>query len=141
MAARTNLKPMRRSYRRPEAGDLFAMKLAEERFLYGRVILANRPREVAPMPGANLICVYRDEVKVPDSRADPPRDRLLIPPVFINRLPWTKGYFTTLDERPLLDRDRLPIHCFLRWTGKFLDENGAPLASRFEPCGEWGLAS
>jgi hypothetical protein len=141
MAVKTNLRQMRRTYRRPEAGDLFTMQLRDHRYLYGRVILANRPLEVAPMPEANLIYVYRDPVDTPDPRANPSRERLLIPPLFINRLPWTKGLFTTLDERPLADADRLPRHCFRHWTGKFVDENGGALASRTEPCGEWGLAS
>ena len=135
------LRPMKRSRRRPAPGDVFVMNLTNGRYLYGRVILADRPREVAPMPGSNLIQVYDlvTDKPVPDAPLSP--ERLLIPPLFINRLPSTVGLFATIASRALLEGDRLRCYCFRRWTGAFLDENGDQLGQRSEPCGDWSLAS
>lgn len=69
-------------------------------------------------------------------------DRLLLPPVFINKMPWTKGYFETVVHVDITSSDRLGQHCFWRAAqGIFVDENRNPLPHEVPPCGEWGLAS
>ncbi|MDQ2584913.1 immunity 26/phosphotriesterase HocA family protein [Saccharothrix yanglingensis] len=123
------------------AGDVFALHLADGRFLFGRVVAADLPRERAPMPGANLVYVYGppSDEPVPDlARLRP--DALLIPPLFINRLPWSKGYFRPVAHHDLAEGDVLAHHCFRTADGQHLDERGAPVARRTEPCGTWGLA-
>ena len=96
----TNLRVIRRSRHRPSVGDVFAMQLPDDRYLFGRVIGADLDPPRAPMPGAYLIYVYRHRStsKVPDWAALQ-ADRLLLPPVFINRMPWTRGYFETVDNQ------------------------------------------
>lgn len=137
----TNLKVLKRSRTRPQAGDVFAMQLPDNRYLFGRVIGADIPRERAPMPGANLIYVYDvvTDCKEPASPLLP--DNLLLPPVFTNRLPWTKGYFETVEHRTLHPQDLLPRHCFQGLAGELFDESGRRLDRRSEPCGVWGVAS
>ncbi len=95
------------------------------------------------MPGSYLVYIYRARApeKHPDSAMLTPAN-LLIPPAFINRKPWAKGYFETVDHRPLRSGDLLAQHCF--WSnGKqtFVDEKGVPMPRGNEPCGEWALAS
>ena len=141
MVNTSTLRPMKRSRHRPAEGDLFVMQVAEGQYLYGRVVLADRPRTLAPMPGSNLIYVYKQITSEPNPEVDLDPADLLLPPTFINRLPWTTGLFRTIGSRPIGRADRLPRHCFRRWTGDFLDEDGNKLPSRSEPCGEWGLAS
>jgi hypothetical protein len=68
-------------------------------------------------------------------------DQLLLPPVSINRMPWTKGYFEKIREAALRPEDRLPLHCFRRWPGDYLDGEGNLLPGPIEPCGDWGLSS
>lgn len=118
------------------------MQLPTEKYLFGRVILAEPPREQAPMPAANLIYVYalQAETNQPDYRLLNP-ESLLIPPVWTNRLGWTKGYFQTIENLPLRPDMLLRQHCFRRDDGVYLDQIGARLAGRSEPCGEWALVS
>jgi hypothetical protein len=138
----TNLQVIKRSRHEPRAGELFAMQLPGGAFLFGRVIVSDPPRSEAPMPESYLIYVYRHQSAStsPDWKALRPEE-LLLPPVWINQLPWTKGYFHTVDERPLAKSDLLDQHCFREFTGRFLDERGRPLRIPVEPCGDWGLAS
>lgn len=133
------LKPSRR---KPASGDIFALQLPDGRYLFGRVIYADLPLENAPMPGSYLIYVY-DHVsreKRPELDQLGPH-RLLLPPIFINRMPWTKGYFETIDNLTLSDDDLLAQHCFRRWTGDYMDEQGHRIPAPAEPCGDWGLSS
>jgi hypothetical protein len=124
------------------------MQLPTDDYLFGRVILADAPQDRAPMPGANLIYIYDRRSSVPKPEVSDLRPgRLLIPPLWTNRLPWTKGYFLTIEEQPLEKFDLLRQHCFSKVAlspgklGTFVDEAGRTLAHRTEPCGEWSLVS
>jgi hypothetical protein len=138
----TNLQVVRRSRHHPKRGDVFVMQLPSQDYLFGRVILAEPPRERAPTPSSYLIYVYdrrsREKKILP---ADLKPDQLLIPPVWINRMPWSKGYFQTIENTEIGADDVLVQHCFRVWNGDFLDETGGKLAARVEPCGEWALFS
>lgn len=142
MSESTNLQPLKPSRRKPEPGDLFALKMLD-RFLFGRVVLADLPRERAPMPGAYLIYIY-DQTATSQTAPSPESlapSRLLIPPAFINRMPWTKGYFERVDHAALGPAARLARHCFRDTRGRYLDEEGRILDGPIEPCGDWGLYS
>ena len=143
MIQRTNFKELRLSRKKPAAGDIFAMHLPNELYLFGRVVLADLPYAQAPMPGANLLYIYRDTAETKDPKLElMTPDRLLIPPIFTNRQAWLKGYFETLGNHPLHPDDLLRQHCFLdALTGKYVDEKEKRLPGPVEPCGDWGLFS
>ena len=139
----TNLRVIKRSRKKPEPGDVFAMRVSDGSYLFGRVIESEMPRTRAPMPGSNLIYVYRDRSQTPEPVLDDLRpDRLLIPPVFINRKPWTRGYFLTVAHQELTGNDVLPQHCFWDALRKHhVDEQLNVLPQELSPCGVWGLSS
>jgi hypothetical protein len=139
-----NLQVLRGRALKPQReGDIFAMLLPDGQYLFGRVIRANLPIERAPMPTANLVYIYR----VRSSRKEPPiadlrPDALLLPPGFINRMPWTRGYFETVANEPLDVDDLLPIHSFRdHLRHRFVDLDGHPQETPIEPVGVWGLMS
>ena len=139
----TNLRVLARSRRAPTAGDVFVMQLADGRYLFGRVILADLSADRAPMPGSNLIYVYRElsESKGPRYEALGPNN-LLVPPLFTNRLGWVRGVFETVEHGSVNPSDMLEQHCFEDvFPRRFVDERGAVLGRRIEPCGTWGLQS
>ena len=104
--------------------------------------MADPPRSEAPTPGAYLIYVFRDFASKPLPSVPLSPDRLLVAPIFINRLPWIRGYFATIAHEPIVADDLLRRHCFTdTLRGGFLDEHGQRVTERTEPCGEWGLAS
>ena len=143
MSTLTNLQPIKRSRHVPARGDIFVMQLPTGKYLFGRVTLAEPPRESAPGPSTNLIYIYacQSDTKTPDYR-QLTADRLLLPPIWTNRLGWTRGVFQTIENQSLQQHDLLPQHCFRDSVrGICLDEMGRKLSFRVEPCGEWGLVS
>jgi hypothetical protein len=143
MPIQTNLQPFRRSRHVPARGDTFVMQLPSRQYLFGRVILAEPPEESAPGPSTNLVYIYtcQSSTKTPDYR-QLTADRLLLPPIWTNRLGWTRGIFQTIDNQPLRKHDFLAQHCFRdSFRAIYLDERGRKLPSRVEPRGEWGLVS
>ena len=123
-------------------GDVFAMQLPDSRYLFGRVIEAELSLDQAPMPGVYLIYIYKQRTneKTPPMGLLTP-DRLLLPPIFINRLPWSRGYFETVASGEVRPEDVLPQHCFLDVTGRYFDLGWKILPGPTEPCGGWYLHS
>lgn len=143
MMVSTNLQSTKRSRHVPARGDTFVMLLPTGKYLFGRVILADPPRESAPGPSTNLIYIYsgQSDTKKPDYQQLTP-DRLLLPPIWTNRLGWSKGIFQTVENEPLREHDLLRQHCFRdSFRRIYLDETGKELSFCVEPCGEWGLVS
>jgi Immunity protein 26 len=60
-----NLRILKPSRPKLQPGDVFTFSPAPERFLFGRVILADLPKRRAPMPTANLIYIYSVERPTP----------------------------------------------------------------------------
>ncbi|WP_460792938.1 immunity 26/phosphotriesterase HocA family protein [Nocardioides maradonensis] len=142
--AMTNLRQMKGSKKKPASGDIFVMQLPDERYIFGRVVGADLAPPLAPMPLSYLIYVYD---VVSGTPAPPPvrsltPDRLLVPPTFINQMPWSKGYFQTVASEPIAAPDLLRQHCFFDAARRrFVDEQQSPLPAESQPCGVWGLAS
>lgn len=138
----TNLRVLKPSRKKLRPGDIFAMQLPDDLYLFGRVVRVAMGSDAAPMPGANLVYIYRDRssLKEPTIGALTP-DRLLFGPVFINRLGWSRGYFETVAHADPIPGDELEQHCFLDFTGKYFDIGWRELPGPIEPCGDWGLAN
>ncbi|WP_281176596.1 immunity 26/phosphotriesterase HocA family protein [Spirillospora albida] len=132
------------SRRKQKVGDIFTFKVpAVDQYLFGRVIRIDIPLGDAPMPGCLLIYVYdvrsKSKAPVPDGLTP---DRLLIAPAFINRQPWQKGYFETIENRPVESQDKLPVHCFHDPVKKqYVTDTQEVLKGCVEPCGSYGLHS
>lgn len=120
-------------------GDIFVMQPPDGRYLFGRVIDTNaNPLGVG---GAVLIYVYQTRSDVKSPPLELFRGQLLVPPMMTNRLPWTKGYFEHVENRPLTSMDRLSVHCFKDSRGRYFDEAGNPLSRPVDPVGQMGLHS
>jgi hypothetical protein len=124
----------------PVVGDIFVMQPPDGEFLFGRVISTDAtPLGVG---GAILIYIYRsrshDKTRVPELLVG----QLLVPPMMTNKLPWSKGYFEFVENRPLAALDVLPQHCFKDDVrGGYRDEHGNRLQEAVPPVGDWGLHS
>ena len=140
----TNLRVLKPSRKKLHAGDVFTMQLPDEDFLFGRVVSTEAKWALAASANAILIYVYRHRsrvAEVPVGSAMRPSE-LLVPPIMINRLPWSRGYFQTLSRVPLESEDVLPQHCFHSASrGRYYDEHGNELWGPTQPVGDHGLHS
>ncbi len=119
------------------------MELAHAGFLFGRVIRTDAVWTLAEGAGrANLLYIYADVQSEPPPPRDLSPDRLLLPPVLTNRLGWSRGYFETVEHRPLTKKDLLSRHCFRRpSTGVVYDDDGNEVADACMPIGDFALHS
>jgi hypothetical protein len=138
-----NMQVIKKSRPKLRPGDIFSILFSDGGYLYGRVIKVNLAGSLAPMPGCNLIYIYRvrgDDINPPLDELTPAR--LLVPPRFINRLPWVRGYFVNVAHVAIADGDIVDDYCFYDWARRiYVDENYAILSKRSEPCGYWGMDS
>ena len=136
----TNLRILKPSRAAPKNGDIFVLSPAVGMYLYGRVIDAKA--SVGPFP-AILVYIYRhvtDQIRALEPAQLPP-SLLLIPPVMINRLAWSRGYFETVAHAPITADDRLPVHAFKDEWGRLVDERSRPVLTTPSVVGHWGLSS
>ena len=134
-----NLEVLKRSRSAPVRGDIFVAKPRGGQFLFGRVV--DVEAAVGPFP-AILVYLYRtrsdSERTLPSLR---PAD-LLIPPLFTNALPWSRGYFKTVAHVHVTPFDVLPRHSFRHpLSGLYYDEKGRLLSRPFDPVGIYALKS
>jgi hypothetical protein len=104
-----NFRRLRPSRTRLAAGDIFTMRLPDDRYLFGRIV---RTDAHCFAPGCILVYVFRYLALEP---VPPPVLRvkdLLIPPATINRLAWSRGYFMNVGRRGFGDGERLSVHYF-----------------------------
>lgn len=122
-----NMQVIKKSRPKLRPGDVFSILFSDDRYIYGRVIKVDLPRNLAPMPGCNLIYVYNvrgDDMNPPLDELTP--DRLLVSPRFINRLPWVRGYFVNVTYAAITNKDIVDNYCFYdRARRIFVDDNYA----------------
>lgn len=144
-AVQTNLRVLKPSRKPPQVGDVFAMQVPGGRYLFGRVVSVSARWTIAEGAGpAILIYIYN---VTGSAKGDPPLDdlrtnRLLISPAMTNRLPWSRGYFQTVVNRPLQPDDLLARHVFRSASrGTYYDEAGREVTDPVEPIGDFALHS
>lgn len=135
-----NLALLQPSRRVLENGDIFVMQPPDGLYVYGRVVDIEALAE-SDMSSCVLIYLYAKRSQLKRSIPRPNPQKLLLPPLITNRLPWTRGYFEYLETRKLTPRDVLPQHCFSTPDDEYFDEKARPLKEPVEPVGQAGLHS
>lgn len=144
------------SRKKPELGDVFTFKHKYLGWGYGKVIMIGAMKAMVSPPGVStnrdskkaedfLVYIYNHFTK--ELEKDPKVDKndLAIPPQFINRQGWLKGFFKTIQKKPLKKDDMLEVHCFKSMTGPkadqyvYTDENRNVLPMKIEPCGFYAM--
>lgn len=139
----TNLRVLCKRGRKPSLGDIFAFQVnaLPDRFFFGRVIATDTLIGNMPTPTVILIYLYRVTSQTKSEVPALGRQDLLVPPIGTNTVAWTRGFFETIRNAALTDRDRLKQHCFEdALTGRYLDEYGHRLSGPTEPVGFYGLS-
>jgi hypothetical protein len=133
---------MKGQRRELELGDVFVFQLdSDGSYRFGRIVKIGQMTSEARFHGDAMVYLYAPAFAEPKPDYDQlTPDRLLVPPDFVTKWMWHKGYFRTVDQRPLAEADLLKQHCFysgdLEW---YVDENDRRLDRRYEPCGSFGL--
>jgi hypothetical protein len=152
----TNLQLLKPSRKKQRPGDLFAMRPRVNTYVFGRVIRTDALWSIIkepfrePWDFINLAYIYNHTSEtsgIPEDLSVLSPDNLLVPPQFLDRLWWSRGYFETITNIPLdEERDVLRQHCFQdgapgKWVDgpRYYDEYNNRLPGPVEPVGELGL--
>ena len=126
---------MKKSKKKPQEGDVFVLQPIEGVFYFGKVIQTNLKSEDSFINGMTLIYVYRffsNAKEIPDALEN---EELLIPPVVVNHQPWIRGYFETIGNVGVSEKERNVDFAF--WDvlrGKYVDiTTGQKIKLKHEP--------
>ena len=140
----TNLKVLKKTRRKPEAGDIFVFQLETlpDRYFFGRVVATDTTIGGFSGNEFKAVLIYLYRTSSAEKTDIPPLllSDLLVPPIGTNNLPWTLGFFEVIKSGQNISKDLLPQHCFKNFRGWFVDEYGNRLQGPVEPVGINGVA-
>lgn len=137
-----DLIAMRKTMKKPQEGDVFVLQPISGRFYFGKVIETDVKSKDSFINGMMLIYIYQcysfDQVIPQDIESN----ELLIAPMVVNYQPWRKGYFETIGNVGVSQKERNMEFAF--WhvlKKKYVDINGQVIENKPKYCGIFGLGS
>lgn len=134
-------KIVSRSLKKPKVGDVFVYSFDHKEYFFGSVIKTDV--NAGGFPGAILIYAYNTSSNSKQPTPKLSKDDLLVPPVMINPMPWTRGYFEVVEHVNLTKEDIYDKHIFKQDESVKggINEYGIH-SDKFVPnCGYGGLSS
>ena len=138
----TDLIAMKKSRKTPQKGDVFVVQPFQSVFYYGKVVKTNIHSPDSCVNGMFLIFIYDKMSAVPQIPCDLDNSSLLIAPTIVNRLGWSRGYFETICNLPLTEREENMPYGFWHFQKKcFVNAEGTVLHSRPKYHTDYGLGN
>jgi hypothetical protein len=135
-----NMEYLKRSTKKPQPGDIFVFKNKHAGYMFGMVVTDKA--KGGGFDDTILVYIYNNVQKNRDPMPELKPENLIIPPIHINQLGWTDGFFITIGNKEIKKEDLLSQNCFYSYTTKkYYDEYGNLLKKRYDPCGVYGLAN
>ncbi len=105
-----NLKVLEKSRKVPSIGDIFVWTMDTHNYYFGRVIKTDAI--AGGFPNSLVLYFYNNAVSdythIPELR----KEELLVPPLMTNRQGWLKGFFKTIANKPLREKDQFIPNIF-----------------------------
>lgn len=137
-----DLIAMKKSSKKPEEGDVFILQPIDGIFYYGKVIKTNIISVDSFINGMTLIYIYKscsiDKV-IPHGLEN---EEFLISPIIVNNQPWQKGYFETLGNVGVSEKERNADFAF--WhvlKEEYVNISGQIIKGKPKYCSIYGLGS
>jgi hypothetical protein len=133
---------MKKTKNNPSEGDVFVIQPLEGKYYYGKVILANLQSKDSFINGMTLVYIYNKRSFQKVFSEDLEENDLLIAPVIVNNQPWQKGYFETVGNANVTEKERKMEYGF--WDllkRKFVNYNGDELVKEPKYWTHYGLGS
>ena len=137
-----DLIAMRRSCKKPQEGDVFVLQPVEGQFYFGKVIKTNLVSIDSFINGSTLIYIYQycsGEKVIPH---DLENKEFLIPPAVVNNRPWSMGYFETICNVEVSEKEKNADFAFWDVLREiFVDINKQPVKKKPKYWSDFGLGS
>src|SRR5690606_22860027 len=101
----TELIAMKKSRKPPVEGDVFVIQPKENNFYFGKVIKTKIESTNQAFTGMNLIYLYNCLSHAKEIPANLDEHELLFAPTVVNFQGWLKGYFETVGNQPVTDKE------------------------------------
>ena len=139
------LKVIKKSKTEPVEGDIFVLSPREDIYFYGRVLKSNinHISQDTFVHGKSVVVIFKcknNEISM--SNYYPNYNDLLIRPEIVDKSYWSKGYFFTIENKPLDDNEKkLDYGFYSIGKGKFLKETGIEIDHQPVLLGTYGIAT
>ena len=133
---------MKKSSKAPQEGDVFVLQPISDIFYYGKVIRTNLKSVDSFINGMTLIYIYKYCSINKGIPLGLENEEFLIAPIIVNNQPWQKGYFETVGNVGISEKDKVADFAF--WDvlkEEYVDINGQVIGSKPKYKSIYGLGS
>lgn len=137
-----DLIAMKKSSKKPQEGDVFALQPIKGKFYFGKVIQTNLKSRDSFINGMTLIYIYDYSSLAKETPLDLEREELLISPMIVNNQLWLKGYFETIGNVQISEKEKnLDFAFWDTLKEEYVDINGHVLKDEPQYWSVYGLGS
>lgn len=139
------LKVIKRSKNKPVDGDVFVLSPRDGVYFFGKVLNSDiqHIREEIFLHRKCMVCIFEskcNKITIDEFISD--YSNLLINPIIVDVSYWTKGYFHTIGNESISDKEKELDYGFYKiGNGKIYREDGRELSQRPQLLGTYGIAS
>lgn len=138
----TDLIAMKKTRKKPRDGDVFALQPAPGMYYFGKVIQARTESIYSMLDGWTLIYIYKYRSASKDMPPGLEDEELLFAPVVVNHQPWLKGYFETVGNVAVSEKEKNLDYVFWDVAREiYVDINGQPVDRKPKYAATFGLGS
>ena len=120
-----DLISMKKSSKKPQEGDVFVLQPVKGKFYFGKVIKTDIKSIDSFINGMTLIYIYNYCSIEKELPLELEKEDFLIAPTIVNNQPWIKGYFETIGNKQVTEKEKSVDYAF--WDilkEKYVDING-----------------
>lgn len=133
-------KQMKKTRKKLINGDIFVVKIEEQKFLVGQVVISELKSSSELLHGATVVHIFNKVINNLEEIPHFETKDLIIPPQIINKLGWARGYFLTVENRSL-NEELNDDYGFKRFENSYFDAFGKALAKEPKICGTYALGN
>lgn len=133
---------MKKTRKAPTEGDIFVLQPLSNIFYFGKVIQTNLVSKDSFINGMTLIYIYDNCSQNKEIPENLENSIFLVPPIIVNNQPWQRGYFETICNTAVLEKEKKINYGFWDVLKKeFVDVSGKRLRSEPAWWSIYGLGS
>lgn len=135
---KTNIELQVPYRKRLKVGDVFRLRYPEERYFLGQIVSLNAA--AGGFEGCILINIFAFKHSTPIDISELTSYELLIAPLYINRIGFSRGYMPIIGNAPVIETSSQ--YCYFDVLHKkYLDSQGNEISESIGLVGDWGVSN
>ncbi len=134
----TNMEVQKAFRKKLKTGDIFRLKYPDDRYVFGQIV--SLTGKAGGFENCIKVYVFDAVFSEPDKVIDLTSNELMLAPLFINRLGFSRGYMPVVDNKPVVQISTKYCYFDVLFK-KYLNADGDEIPNAKGLVGIWGLSN